>query len=135
MAFLSRVSASFPGSILAFLQGFSTMRDKKSVFVYWNASEGTYMHVNGRVVRSAEDIEPDDFIPLPDLSQADAMRVLALTTPGASDLPYTIPEETPLELVLLRLAILHQPNIRTLTARQETLVAPFRPPAYKKTRT
>ena len=132
--FLSRVRSSFPGSVLAFLQGFSTIRDKKSIFVYWNATEGAYMHVKGNIVRSAEDIEADDFIPLPDLSQEDAMRILAITTPGASDLRYTIQEETPLEIVLLRLAILHQPNMNTLTARQETLVAPFRPPAHKKAR-
>ena len=124
---------AFPGYRFAFLNGFSTLEHQRSILVRWNGVDGLeckYLRV-GQIPRvmSGADLEPGDFVPLPDMTQDEVMLLLAPTTPAAAYIHYTIqerPDNVELETAMLRVAVVHKPNLQTLTARQERLVAGFR---------
>jgi hypothetical protein len=130
--FLFKDDPAFPGYRLAFLNGFSTVEYVRDVLVYWNGLYGAnceYVIVGRSQVIRGADHEPGAFIPLPNVTQEDVMLLLAQITPAAGYIPYSVPElpiNIELETAMLRVAIVHKPNIKTLSSRQQQIVAPFR---------
>jgi hypothetical protein len=122
------------GWSLAYLVGLNTVSSKKNMLCYVERfSEthfGRYTTVDGKHTYDGSDFEPSDFILMQtDLTELDAIRLVALSAPCAASMTMSIPA-SPLELPFLRVAIYYNPKF-PMDARQKELVLPFRPAFFE----
>jgi hypothetical protein len=127
MAYLVSRQPHMPEFYLVFVTGLQIVGEgKTNIFAYYNPETQQYYQVNDRVngrVHDGSAADPKNFVPFPDMSEMDVVRVLALSAPGANSFVVGVPPA--IELPFLRVALFYQPHF-PMDARQRELVKPFR---------